>query len=302
MDVDEDLLDVLHDLHQSTRAKQIHGNPYLNSSLRSLLVETKAFDPKRCPNCARNDNTHPTSLGSNLCHHCGCLFGEECNFLREYDDYKVCTLRPTHQYQRITRFREVVRQYCGFSCAKLPAQILDLVKTFCYANNNRDPTDDEVRRVLRLHRLGKYTEQSARIAALCGSFLPLQISKAQVYQLERMFSQVNKAWRTVKNELNSCLGCANCCDKRRYRIALPTCGGRKNFPNYTFLLTMFCRLMQYDDIVAHLKHKNIKSSYLLSIQQEYWCALAQHLGWFYIVTVGNIATASPMANASAKCS
>lgn len=214
------------------------------------------------------------------------MFGE--SFAAEYNDYLIQTKAPSHDYKRITRFREVLRQYMGTGEGYIPIAVYKQIFKHLRETRNPNPTDTTIREILKMYKLGKYNEHAVRLAVFFGDFEPLRLNGAQISDLEDMFKQVDRVWPRVKRNMNRCEGC-RVCDHHQNRVNV-RCRGRHNFLSYTYLLVMFLKLKGLTSEAKKLTPKLLDDK-RLAIQQQFGRELFQNnLNWPFFRLIGDLAT------------
>jgi len=201
-----------------------------------------------------------------VCETCGLVQGV-CELVKSYQsqgNYSYFT--KIHQYKRLTRFREVLRQVQGLGGGFIPAHVEELVKQEAgkYKHHDKSISPGFVRGSLRRQGQGCWAEYSVRLAVMCGYKAPMMSHRLE-HVLERMFLLCDRAWPLVKQRVY---------DDLKWK--------RDNFPSYISVLYSFFLLLDEKKLASYIKPLLLKSVVLAQKQQVYWRYFCYHLDWpFY---------------------
>ena len=181
--------------------------------------------------------------------------------MQNKDNYGPRT--KVHQYKRLTRFREVLRQVQGLGGGHIPPNVIAVVKeeTGKYSKHRCSFDPAFVRAALRRRDMGKWAEHSVRLASMLG-FRPPLIDQELNTVAERMFKVCDGVWLTVKRKVYEDL---------RW--------DRHNFPSYINVIYNFFLLLNKQDLANYIRPLLLKSRPLYQIQQVYWRYFCYLLDW-----------------------
>lgn len=180
---------------------------------------------------------------------------------------------PVHQYKRLTRFREVLRQLQGLGEGFIPEHVRDVLRADAAKFRSPVLTPKLVRFFLKRHKLGAYGEHATRLAVECGNgkYKPLMLSSDVSAHLEQMFKQCDRVWSRVKKQV------------KKHRFF-----DRQNFPSYSTMIYNFLLLMDLPKHAQYVKPYLLQSSKLAQRQQIFWFFFCYCLKWDFRRIYGEI--------------
>jgi hypothetical protein len=175
-----------------------------------------------------------------------------------------------HQYKRLTRFREVLREIQGLGEGHIPEHVKQVVLEQAIKFGVVNLTPDFVRSMLKRRRMGKWHEYCVRLSlevkvpGRTRRYEPVLIPDKTVQLLERMFRMCDRIWPTIQRQI-----------KEKWDI------DRRSFPSYISLIYNFLLLLEEYSLAKRIEEHLLKSDELAYRQQLYWQLFCYALNWPY---------------------
>ena len=215
--------------------------------------------------CKLCGNTLVVNMKENnlYCGGCGAVQGVGAPVVSYQNRSHYGNFSLIHQYKRLTRFREVLRQIQGLGEGRIPSTVINVLQQEVdkYSRHICVADPHFIRAALRRRRLGTWCEHAVRLAVLHG-FRALLVPSRLYGVLERMFLSCDKIWNVIKEQV-----------KRDLQWT------RYNFPSYVNLLYNFFLLLGEKTLALYVKPLLLKSTALYHRQQVYWRYFCVNLNW-----------------------
>lgn len=266
-------------LRECTAGKR--GNDLISCLLENYELLSEVVPPRKKPKSCECVRVFPDSHCTLVCLDCGRTHGQTSDGVaaQQWGHYSAPV--KIHQYRRVTRLREVLRNMQGDGSAPLCVEATKLIKTMRAARMK--PSIRRMKLVLKRSGLGKYIEQAPRFCGLIDpGFKSVQFGRGVERKIESMFRRCDSVWGKVTDDLKA-VGWM-----------------RKNFSSYIFVIYQLLVLLGENATASQVEEYLLKSDDLGKKQQYIWKLFCKHLGWEYNQYYGNVIQENPRTRSPSK--
>jgi len=214
-------------------------------------VHTDLRRPNHCVEC-RGYLISDTERGCDVCAECGVVQPDSQHFVDTFDDRDRATQRPREGYKPIHHWHERLAQY---HLQESPICHKDWAR-ICQALHARgdDRLDKErLRTLLRSLRLERYNENWLQILQRLTGYTPPPLDGEELELLDTLFIAVHEPFRLFKGT------------------------GRKNLPNYNFLLARLLQHIGRPELCKHFPQLKTRAKWLEI--DRVWARVCEYHDW-----------------------
>ena len=253
-----------HEYNMMVRGKK--GDDLVNALLsnfdklsgKEVVPPLSLLTPARpvCTEC--NEHLiHNQREGMMVCSVCGVVGGEYDGATAYQSRGNYGSTITMHQYKRITRFREVLRQLEGTAGGAIPENVRVILAMEMKKYRLTVASPEFVQQAFKKHKMGKWNEYAVRLAVETG-YRAATFPPSLRQELECMFSQCDRQWPRIQKEMG------------RTRV---------NFPSYVSMIYNFLLILGETKLAALIRPRLLQSATLAQNNQIIWRAFCQRLQW-----------------------
>lgn len=221
------------------------------------------YNDDLCPNCDEEGLEEDLREGCLICYICGCSVARNISNGPSYKETQETELSQVFTYERQGHFDDWVNRLQGQESSNVPQKIFQDVTDYLNKHGYKDfskLTVRKVREVLKATNNSKYYNNKYSIwKKLSGK--EIHIPDEAKNTMSVMFEETQEPFARHKHLIKD----------------------RSNYLNYSYILYKFLELLEYDDILPHLRL--LQDRKLLNEHDRVWKAMCKDLRWEFIPTL-----------------